>query len=209
MDNQNTDDVVRREACEKVKQIVKAIKAIKIKYYANFSRISEKDKEAYELLYKNLEKISDTHNLNNLKVALMQDVSQKYDIKDENNFGSGKQIDPDEVLKACYGVIDAEQDAVSRGKLKQAKRCQAIFKKYIVQINKLGTTDLIPMITVYKREKFFELAQTREYLENLLQKWSDDMKWCYDEKSSMLRDTAKNVLEIKESDKRQELEIIT
>ena len=33
MEYQNTDEAARRAACERVKQIVKAIKAMKIKYY--------------------------------------------------------------------------------------------------------------------------------------------------------------------------------
>ena len=44
MGYENVDEAARREACERVKQIVKAIKAIKIRYYLNFSKISEKDK---------------------------------------------------------------------------------------------------------------------------------------------------------------------
>ena len=67
MEYQNTDDAIRRDACEKVKQIVKAIKAIKIKYYLNFSKISEKDQDTYQKLEANLDKISTSHNLNKLK----------------------------------------------------------------------------------------------------------------------------------------------
>ena len=55
MEYQNTDDAVRRDACERVKQIVKAIKAIKIRYYLNFSKISEKDQETYQKLQDNLD----------------------------------------------------------------------------------------------------------------------------------------------------------
>ena len=39
MGYENIDEVTRKEACEKVKQIVEAIKAIKIKYYLNFSKM--------------------------------------------------------------------------------------------------------------------------------------------------------------------------
>ena len=77
MEYQNTDDAIRIEACEKVKQIVKAIKAIKIKYYLIFSKISAKDRETYQKLEKSLEKISEEHNLNSLKVALMKEIDDK------------------------------------------------------------------------------------------------------------------------------------
>ena len=35
MGYENVDEVARKQACERIKQIVKAIKAIKIKYYLN------------------------------------------------------------------------------------------------------------------------------------------------------------------------------
>ena len=50
MEYENVDEVAKRQACERVKQIVKAIKNMKIKYYLDFSKISEKDKETYQKL---------------------------------------------------------------------------------------------------------------------------------------------------------------
>ena len=80
---ENVEDTnVYRQACENVKKIVKAIKAIKIKYYSNFARISKEDKEAYDELEENLEKISRENGLDNLKVALMEEVSARYDKKE-------------------------------------------------------------------------------------------------------------------------------
>ena len=129
MGYENIDEATRRQACERVKQIVKAIKAIKIRYYLNFSKISEKDQETYQKLQDNLDKISESHNLQNLKVALMAEVDAKYDRKDDDN-GIQNEIDPDDNLKACYGAIDAQKEALSRGKITQALRCQEQLKKY-------------------------------------------------------------------------------
>lgn len=176
MDYQNTEDVVKREACEKVKQIVKAIKAIKIKYYANFSKISEQDQETYQTLEKRLEQVSESNDLTNLKVALMAEVSEKYDIKPEGDMQTGKQIDPEEILKACYGAIDAEKDALSRGRISQALRCQEILKKYK---NKIEEANLLNEVKNYKREKFAELVRTRDELEKSNSDWEKQLRDFY------------------------------
>ena len=128
MGYENIDEVARRQACERVKQIVKAIKAIKIKYYLNFSKISAKDKEKYQKLELSLEKISNMHDLGNMKIALMQELSAKYDRKDDEIRGE-KQIQPDDILQYCYGAIDAQKEALSRGKITQARKCQEILKQ--------------------------------------------------------------------------------
>lgn len=83
MEHENIDENAKYlTACENVKKIVNAIKLIKIKYYPNFSKISEEDKQVYKELEVNLEKISEDNNLNRLKDALMEEVSAKYDKKD-------------------------------------------------------------------------------------------------------------------------------
>ena len=204
MDYQNTEDAVRREACEKVKQIVKAIKAIKIKYYANFSKISEQDQETYQSLEKKLEQISESHDLNNLKVALMQEVSEKYEAKPENDMRERKQIDPEEILRACYGAIDAQKEALSRGRISQALRCQEILKKYINQIEE---ANLLNEVINYKREKFAELVRTREEIENSNKDWNDTMKECFIKISAQKRDDATKKLykyRVNEIDKTKE-----
>ena len=131
MEYQNTDEAIRREACEKVKQIVKAIKAIKIKYYLIFSKISAKDRETYQNLEKSLEKISEKYNLNNLKVALMQEVNARYNGVNPEDMKPGQQV-PDDILQACYGAIDAQKEALSKGRITQALRCQEQFKKILM-----------------------------------------------------------------------------
>ena len=180
MEYQNTDEATRREACERVKQIVKAIKAIKIKYYLNFSKISAKDKEAYQKLEANLEKISNEHDLSRLKVALMQEVGAKYDGKNpEDIMKQGKQHEPnDDILPACYGAIAGQKEALSRGRITQALRCQEQLKRYKQGLDEVG----IKEVTNYKREKFAELMQTREQVEEQLKSWNNTMKGMYKKK---------------------------
>lgn len=199
MEYENVDEVARKQACERVKQIVKAIKAIKIKYYLNFSKISEKDQETYQKLEENLEKISNMHNLNNLKVALMSEVSAKYD---DNNFEQdehGKKIEPDKILQACYGAVDAEIDALSKGRITQAIRCQEQLKKYREQLNTANNEE----IKNYKREKLAELGITREQVEARIELWTNQMKGMYKIKHVKQRDNIAS--ETKALDKQEEV----
>ena len=162
MEYENVDEVAKRQACERVKQIVKAIKNMKIKYYLDFSKISEKDKETYQKLEEALERVSSAHNLEGLKVALMSEVSARYDRGSSDGNGQGSLPNPDDILQACYGVIDAHKEALSRGKLTQAKKCQEILGKYKEQIN---SQELLDEIRNYQIKKFGELAQLREQSE--------------------------------------------
>ena len=177
MEFENTDEAIRRQACEREKQIVKAIKAIRIKYYLNFSKISEKDQETYQKLEANLDKISTSHNLNKLKVELMQEISAKYDRKDEDMEpeNGGK---PDNILQACYGAIDAQKEALSRGKITQARKCQQILQQYM---QKVDLDNYRELIINYKREKFSELMKSRVELENKNNDWDKIMRAFYKE----------------------------
>lgn len=175
MGYENVDETARREACERVKQIVKAIKAIKIRYYLNFSKISQKDQETYQKLQANLEKISESHNLHNLKTALMSEVEAKYDRKDDD-IGPRNSTEPDDILQACYGAVDAQKEALSRGKIVQATKCQEILKKYMQQIN---SPDVIALVVNYKREKFAELVRTRDEVETQNSAWNNVMRGFY------------------------------
>lgn len=161
-----------RKACENVKKIVNAIKAIKIKYYPNFSRISDEDKKVYQELEANLEQISEKHNLSRLKVALMSEVSAKYDKKDIG--GNQREPNADEnKLLACYGAIDVQQKALSQGKLKRAIKCQEILKRYLEEIDTANYRDLI---INYKREKFGELIRTKEAVQEKNDGWNCIMR---------------------------------
>jgi len=191
MEYQSVDDAARKAACERVKQIVKAIKAIKIKYYLIFSKISAKDQETYQKLEKALEKISEEHNLNNLKIALMKEVDARYSGDNPEDMKQGEQHDPDEILQACYGAIDAQKEALSKGRISQALRCQEQLKKYMQQLEREGCVEVIN----YKREKFAELMQTREQVEEQIQSRNNFMTDCVHIEGVLKRKEAMEIIQ--------------
>lgn len=179
MEYQNVDEVAKREACEKVKQIVKVIKSLRIKYYINFSKISEKDNEIYQKLERNLEKISTKYNLNDLKVALMEEEINRYygdkddDIEKDKQNNKGKYSKQENILNRTYGAVDAEQDALRKGKLRSAKACKEMWKEYVAQLEEQSYKE---MALNYKRAKFEELVQLRADIEEKTKKFMQQMK---------------------------------
>ena len=175
MGYENIDEVARQEACERLKKIVKAIKAIKIKYHLIFSKISTKDRETYQKLENELEQISEEHNLNNLKVALMQEINARYNGESPEDMKQGNKIQPEDILQACYGAVDAQKEALSKGRISQALRCQEQLKKYMDELDEKGKKEIIN----YKREKFAELMQSREQVEEQIKSWNNTLKGMY------------------------------
>lgn len=173
MGYESVNDVLKEQAQERVKQIVKAIKAIKIKYYIDFSKISKEDDEKYQKLEASLEQISASYDLDRLKVALMGEVSAKYDRKDDDSLPANK---PDDVLEACYGAIDAQKEALSKGKITQARKCQEILSRYMEKVTSEKYQELIMN---YKREKFAELMNSRDELEAKNEQWMKIMNGFY------------------------------
>lgn len=184
MEYQDTDEITRREAVEKVKQIVKAIKAIRIKYYPDFSKASEKDQETEQKLQANLEQIAQNNGLNELRSSLIQEVDERYGGKEPENKN-------DSILQACYGAIDAQKEAISKGKITQALRCQEQLKMYKQKLSKAECQEIVS----YKREKFAELMQTREQLEENMQKWNSQLKGMYKIEHAQKRREAMEVIQ--------------
>lgn len=193
MEHENIDENAKYlTACENVKKIVNAIKLIKIKYYPNFAKISEADKKVYEQLEFNLEKISEDDKLNKLKNALMAEVSAKYDKKDMKNEPRDPQFLNNGLL-ACYGAIDAQQKALSHGKISQAKKCQDILKQYMKEIDSI---EFRMLIINYKREKFGELIRNREEVQKKNENAMNYMKGCYEPEYVLERQHAKEQIEV-------------
>mgnify|MGYP004486408029 FL=1 len=192
MEHENIDENARYlKACENVKKIVNAIKAIKIKYYTNFAKISEEDKKAYDELETNLEKISEENDLNGLKVALMEEVSAKYDQKELKEEPQNPKV-IDKRLLACYGNIDVQQKAISMGQIGKARKCQVILEHYLEEINIEEYRD---MVTNYKREKFAELVMERVAVEEKNEEFLNYMKKCFDYGTANERNEAVNKIE--------------
>ena len=167
MEYEKTDeDIKYRTACENVKKIVNAIKSLKIKYYLDFSKISEEDEMRFKQLESNLDKISEENNLDGLKTELMSEVVAKYEKRDITE-GSPRFID--DKLMACYGAIDVQQKVLSEGKIKKAIKCQQLLDKYINELDSMTYKDLI---VNYKREKFGELIRSKEAVHENNEQWS-------------------------------------
>ena len=173
MEYENIDENAKYlKACENVKKIVNAIKIIKMKYYTNFARISEEDQKMYEELEENLEKISEENNLENLKAALMEEVSAKYDKKDLKNEPENHNS-VDNRLLACYGNVDVQQRALSMGKIGQARKCQQILQQYLEEID---IEEYKEIVNNYKREKFAELVMERVAIQEKNDEYMNYMK---------------------------------
>lgn len=169
--NKVEEDAIYRTACENLKSIANAIKAIRIKYYPNFSKISDEDKKTYEELQSKMSQISGEHGLDKLRVELIGEITKKYENQSEEE--QGRKKTEDDFLLACYGAIDAEVAALSSGKLKQAMRCQATLKQYTKAQN---DPKILSRVTIYKRGKFEELSKAKENIQKQVIEWTDKLR---------------------------------
>lgn len=204
MDYDKLDEAeVYRNACDNVKKIVKAIKAIRIKYYPNFSKISEKDKGVYDELNEKLEQISQQHGLDKLKTALMGEISAKYD-NEKDNSENREQKSLDDILLQCYGAIDAEQQALATGKLGQAKKCQAILSEHQEEIAKMPESEqLLDRILEYKREKYGELSVEQDKRQEREEKWENSFKGLFEQTNAEKRKEATEVIQNQQQSKEE------
>lgn len=192
MEYENIDEAARyQEACRKVKRIAEAIKHIKIKYYPNFAKISEQDKQVYDELNVQMEQIASENGLSKLKAELIGEISERYDgnIPSENE-EQGNQSTGENILKAYYGAIDAGKQALSEGKLTKALICQREADAYMKKLEENGTENaqLVEMAVRYKREKFAELLPVKEKANAT--NWEETMKGCYKNSNAQDRSEA-------------------
>ncbi len=203
MEYEKTDeDIKYRTACENVKKIVNAIKSLKIKYYLDFSKISEEDEMRFKQLESNLDKISEENNLDGLKTELMSEVVAKYEKRDiKKEEGSPRFID--DKLMACYGAIDVQQKVLSEGKIKKAIKCQQLLDKYINELDSMTYKDLI---VNYKREKFGELIRSKEAVHENNEQWSTRLQdFCINCSASARKEATEQIENAKENT--EEIEI--
>ena len=201
MEYENVYEAVRyKQACENVKKIVNAIKAIRIKYYPNLAKISEEDQKTCQALENKLEQISQEIGLEKLKVALMVEISRY--TGSENSISEEDMNDPEkrrkifEEAKAnCCGAIDAGQQAISEGKIKKAIRCQQKYAEYakIFEGYEEGK-QIIETITAYKREKFAELTMPKEKIQENNKEWKDRFKGYLRPKDAQAREDVTKVI---------------
>lgn len=86
-----------------------------------------------------------------------------------------EEIIIDDMLQMCYTIIDTQEEAISKGRITHALKCQEQLKKYIKKLNEIDCKEVIN----YKREKFAELLQTREQVEEQVKTWKNTMRGMY------------------------------
>ena len=180
MEHENVDEAIAfQTACKKVKQIANAIKTIRMKYYPNFAKISDEDKQTYEELHLQIDKIARENGLNMLKTELIADINDRFQ-DSQNEADANKQEKPAEkILKAYYGAIDAGNQALSEGKLRRALNCQKQANTYMTQLEALNQSGLVEMAVHYKREMFAELSVEQQKTQKT--NWDKFLKSTYRE----------------------------
>lgn len=180
MEYENVDEAIAYQtACKKVKQIANTIKAIRIKYYPNFAKISDDDREAYNRLHAQIDRIAEQNGLTKLKAELIADIEDRFNdgVSQDGNEQEKKSEQSEKILKAFYGAIDAGQQALSEGKLKRALSCQKQANTYMSQLEALDQSALVEIAVHYKREKFASLSLQQEKSEET--DWNNFLKNAY------------------------------
>lgn len=177
MDYEKTEEAVRyQKACENVKQIAEVIKKIKMKYYPNFASISVEDKEKYDTLTKQMQKISIEHNLHNLSKALIAEISRRYDgtipevTAEDIQSEEAKNKLKNEIKDMCYGATESEikilntiEGGVETSNLRfqKAMECQEQFSKGIKLLETtFGKEETIEILQMRKNQ-FMEICKKR------------------------------------------------
>lgn len=197
MEHENVDEAIAfQTACKKVKQIANAIKTIRMKYYPNFAKISDEDKQTYEELHLQIDKIARENGLNMLKTELIADINDRFQ-DSQNEADANKQEKPAEkILKAYYGAIDAGNQALSEGKLRRALNCQKQANSFMEQLEAIAQEDLLRMAVEYKRARFAELSQERGEKEQVTTNWEQFLQQTYKTEDFQKRnDIAQEILQ--------------
>lgn len=204
MEYEKIDETARyEEACKKVKQIAEAIKHIKIKYYPNFSKITEVDKQVYDELNTQIAKIAGENGLEGLKTELMGDISDKYDnpkIDEESKTDNIRYINT--ILKQYYGAIDVGKEFISKGKIQKARGAQKKAEEIMETIKKMGK-DYEKIAIHYKREVFAQLFSVKEKTTEMLN-W---MKDCYGKTNAFQKAEGLKELPIENKERTEEIQV--
>ena len=136
MEYGNIDEATRREACEKVKKIAEAIKKIRKKYYLCFDRISDDDKQKYNILKTQMQSVADENGLNKLYAELIGDIEGQYDEKlpedmDENGMPSRNSIEKAYQMYIKATQLLSEFVVQLRNTLEQPRIAKACMKRIL------------------------------------------------------------------------------
>lgn len=175
MEYRNTSELTltnREEACKKVKQIANIIGKIKINNYLKAGEMSEEDKKKIAQLESNMNNVANENGLQKLATQLRTKISERYDIKNEEN---PNQIN--DRLEAYRGATDAQVAALMKGKISKAKKCQQIANTLFQQ---LEPNDKLRAIE-YKRGTLANLNKPLEKTNEEIQQWIERLKECWKE----------------------------
>lgn len=186
MEYENIDENVRKEACEKVKQIAETIKRIRKKYYLCFNKISEVDKQRYDKLKTEMQVFASENGYEKYSAELIADIETQYNdnIPNENEEPDNNSIEKihkqylTAVSLQAELTIMADNSTDNKQKklyLKKAKTVQEHIKKLLNILEKdTNKTELIKEKQSILNQKFGE--QIKAYL-------NDVLKECYGETS--------------------------
>lgn len=180
MEYQNVDEAVRRQACERVKQLAELIKKIRKKYYLCFNKISDPDKAKYEELKAKMQVIAEENGLKKLSVELIHNIDIQYSGKrpanmvGDNNKPTNKMLD--EVYQMYLAAVQLLTEIIIKFKHSTDAKKDTIYMKRAIAIQSY-IKELLEFLEQYcskiklKRDKWNELfrkfeEQTREYLRN-------------------------------------------
>ena len=216
MEYENTDSEVQyRQACEKVKKIVEVIEMIRIKYYPDFSKISEQDKEKYDTLNGEMEKIVSENGLENLSKPLMAEISGKYDeqfpqLNEQDMEDPEKRNQIFENIKlACCGAMEAEKQAwLSWAKAKETKNEQAAeTQQQLAETCQTRVDQLMGMIDGYeggqavqeemkkfRRDKFAQLNVSKEKTQQNNSRFTELFKGYYAQADEQTKREATDII---------------
>ena len=216
MEYENTDrEVQYRQACEKVKKIVEVIEMLRIKYYPDFSKISEQDKEKYDTLNGEMEKIVSENGLEKLSKPLMAEISGKYNeqipqINEQDMEDPKKKNQIFENIKlACCGAMEAEKQAwLSWAKAKEtndeqtaevqqqlAETCQSRVKELIETIVEYeGGKALQEELAKFRRDKFAQLNVSKEKTQQNNSRFTELFKGYYEQSDEQTKREATDII---------------
>lgn len=223
MEYENTDSEVQyRQACEKVKKIVEIIEMIRIKYYPNFSSISDQDKEKYDVLNTQMKKIVAENGLENLSEPLMAEISGKYNeqipqINEQDMEDPEKRNQIFENIKlACCGAMEAEKQAwLSWAKAKETKdeqtaetqqqlagTCQARVEQLMGIINGYeGGQALQEEMIKFRRDKFAQLNISKEMTQQNNSRFTELFKGYYTQADEQIKKEATDIIKEEQAER--------
>lgn len=183
MEYQSTDEVTRKEACEKVKKIADALIRIRKKYYLCFNKISDVDQKRYNQLKAQMQSVASENGLEKFNAQLISDIDIQFSDKipngtDENGNPNNTSIDDLHKQFERAVALQAELTAMAKNAIgTDNKLASAYFKKATKIQNHIKELRSILEKSYSKirlecekgsilSDKFVE--QTKEYINNLL-----------------------------------------